>query len=359
MSGAMVPYHIRPNKYVERQLFIELLSHVDKVVPIVDYLYVSMGGRLLEDFKLLHGRLNLLKMMSIECDEVTYQGQLFNCPMGHIDCRRMKSAELIEDFDSLLSKYEAANTVVWLDYADPKHRGQQLSEFSTLVSKLGSYDIAKITLNASLRTLVATGGEAEQHADETAQERGLRKLKGQLGDFLDKALTPSDLNASYLPIILADSIGRAALQGIASDRSNFVEPLAAFVYNDGHHNMLTVASIVLPYHRAAQATAEDEADQAARARLTWESFRRETRLERWPFLANDWQDVKRIRIPDLSMKERFWIHDCMKTEGRQLDVTNNPPPFRIGDDTEDITAEAIEMYTQFHRYYPNFLPVVL
>ena len=90
MSGAMVPYHIRPNKYVERQLFIELLSHVDKVVPIVDYLYVSMGGRLLEDFKLLHGRLNLLKMMSIECDEVTYQGQLFNCPMGHIDCRRMK-----------------------------------------------------------------------------------------------------------------------------------------------------------------------------------------------------------------------------------------------------------------------------
>ena len=49
----------------------------------------------------------------------------------------------------------------------------------------------------------------------------------------------------------------------------------------------------------------------------------------------------------------------MKTEGRQLDVTNNPPPFRIGDDTEDITAEAIEMYTQFHRYYPNFLPVVL
>ena len=139
----------------------------------------------------------------------------------------------------------------------------------------------------------------------------------------------------------------------------FVEPLTALVYNDGYHDMLTVTSIVLPYSLGGDDAAARELDEGTCAKAAVTAFRRQTRLDAWPFLANDWPEVRRISIPDLSVKERLKIHECLRDHHGDLDAVDRDLPFRIGDDLEDATKEAIEMYANYYRYYPNFLPVNL
>lgn len=58
MSGASIPYHLRPNKAIDRYAFLELLSKVDRYIDcdISQYKYVGFGGHSLEDFKYIHSR---------------------------------------------------------------------------------------------------------------------------------------------------------------------------------------------------------------------------------------------------------------------------------------------------------------
>ena len=44
MSGVDVPYHLRPNKYVDRQIFIDLLHRLDRVRPLSRSVYVIKVG---------------------------------------------------------------------------------------------------------------------------------------------------------------------------------------------------------------------------------------------------------------------------------------------------------------------------
>ena len=44
------PYHQRPNKTVDRYLFVELLSKINRYRHIGDYSYIGLGGPSLEDF---------------------------------------------------------------------------------------------------------------------------------------------------------------------------------------------------------------------------------------------------------------------------------------------------------------------
>ncbi len=58
MSGGGVSYNLRPNKYVERQLFVELLRMVMSGSNFDNWVYVSLGGPQLEDHRLVHHQLN-------------------------------------------------------------------------------------------------------------------------------------------------------------------------------------------------------------------------------------------------------------------------------------------------------------
>ena len=58
---------------------------------MTDYFYVSMGGRLMEDFKLVHSRFGIRSMISIEMNETAYQRQVFNKPFAEIHCHQIPS----------------------------------------------------------------------------------------------------------------------------------------------------------------------------------------------------------------------------------------------------------------------------
>ena len=67
-SPSSVPFHLRPNKYVERRVFIELLDYVHGAFGMSNALYISMGGRLLEDHRLVHDAFRTRRLISIEAD---------------------------------------------------------------------------------------------------------------------------------------------------------------------------------------------------------------------------------------------------------------------------------------------------
>jgi len=54
MTGEQIPYHLRPNKYVERELFCELLLRLGSQFDLKKYMYASMGGKFLTDHYLMH-----------------------------------------------------------------------------------------------------------------------------------------------------------------------------------------------------------------------------------------------------------------------------------------------------------------
>jgi hypothetical protein len=99
MSGENVPYYLRPNKFVERLLFIELLEHIGHFKQLKEYSYVSMGGKFLEDFKLIHEHLNLKELFSVEVDGVTFGRQLFNRPLKFINCAKSNSTDFLKSID--------------------------------------------------------------------------------------------------------------------------------------------------------------------------------------------------------------------------------------------------------------------
>jgi len=331
MSGSDVPYHLRPNKFVERQIFIEILERIDKWKDLDKYLYISMGGRYLEDLKLIHTRFGINNLFSIEQDPITLQRQLFNKPIGLIKCRQLSSAELIKEFDNLLSEFNADNCIVWLDYADASKRQTQLREFETLITKLKANDVVKITLNASLKTLA---DENEFDSTEEFQKHALEKIKNKLGDYFPNSyIEHKQMTSSGLADLLSQSVKKAALNGLRGSPDLKFYPLAQLKYNDAFHSMFTLTAIILK---------EEESDE----------FNRRTNIKSYDFHTPSWHDIYEISVPDLSLKEKFAIDEILFSVTD--DIMHERLPFRFNKDNSK-SLDILRNYIKHYKRYPNFV----
>ncbi|WP_368860746.1 O-methyltransferase [Vibrio cincinnatiensis] len=123
-TGTSIPYHLRPNKAVERGLFIQSLRKINKYLNISDYRYIGFGGPFLEDFKALHHELKISDMVCIEVNENVRRRQQFNKPLSCIDFldRACSAKDFINehDFDK--------KSIVWLDFVSFKDLSHQLSD---------------------------------------------------------------------------------------------------------------------------------------------------------------------------------------------------------------------------------------
>ena len=64
-------YHLRPNKYVDRCLFVAALERINTIIKLKSHRYIGFGSYLFDDFKLLHDRLDISSMISLEADSET------------------------------------------------------------------------------------------------------------------------------------------------------------------------------------------------------------------------------------------------------------------------------------------------
>src|SRR5438128_1087470 len=93
MSGATLPYHLRPNKAVDRLLFVDLLARLDSAVSIADnYEYVGLGGFTMEEFRMIHERFYELPLKSLEENRQVERRARFNAPNSRVIFRRQPAA---------------------------------------------------------------------------------------------------------------------------------------------------------------------------------------------------------------------------------------------------------------------------
>lgn len=323
-SGGNIPYHLRQNKAIERSLFIDLLSRIGRYRNISDYTYIGFGGPFLEDFKSLHSNLRIKSMISIESDINVAKRQLFNKPLSCIEIRNENSADF-------LASYEFVDpSIVWLDYAIPSMLADQLAETQSLISKLTSGDIFKITLNATPETLgkPKDGSDLKIFRAEEATRR--------LGGYGPAVVDPDLVTFKNFPSLLLHALYSACKRGVESAKRLYVQPLSSFVYKDGQQ-MITATGVVL-----------NKADKDA--------FFSQSRLNHWPHRNLEWERPKSISIPDLSAKERLHVESLLpEAESEKIREAFG---YFIGDDEKEAN-ELMSNFVNYYRLSPYFSRVVV
>lgn len=334
MAGARVPYHLRQNKHIDREIFLDLLSSVGRKVLFRNYLYIGFGGPFFEDFKALHTRLGVRNMLSIEMDDWVYRRQKNNVPYGCIRSKRMKSDELIQRLTVVRAEFpDTRNVLCWLDYASPKELPTQLDEIRTLLPKLSGHDIVKVTFNASPATL----GDlpANEVTGPDLRERRLEHRKGRLRTRLGRKFPGSveneDLTPENYPALLLRILQLQVSESMRENPGLTFQPLGCFTYADSEHRMLTCAGVLLRHKERDRFLSSTRLRKAEVASLNWE--------------------IHNIDVPYLSAREKLLL------DQKIFEMT----PDKIVEDhglwfDEDATRSAamVADYIRLYRYYPHF-----
>lgn len=324
-QGGSIAYHLRQNKAIERNLFVDLLSRVGRYVNISGYSYIGFGGPFLEDFKHLHSALRISKMVSLEMDPNVYKRQMFNKPLSCISLRNESSGDFLNNYEFDTD----AGNVVWFDYANTDITSQ-LTETQRLIEKLGHGDIFKITVNASPTAL----GEPRDRS-ETLEFRAAA-LASRLSSYGPAEITTESVVTKNYPKTLLAAIMSAVKHGLAGDPNIVLQPLAAFVYSDGQQ-MLTVTGILL---HASEI----------------ERFLEQTRLPHWSFFNSQCLDPTSISVPILSTRERVHIESLLPEAGVE-DIQRALDYYTAS--TERIAQEEMSNFVNFYRMFPWYSRVIL
>ena len=302
-------YQLRPNKAVDRFIFIEAIRRLESVANLSEYTYFGMGGPYLEDFRVLYEVCQDIGMVSIEKDEQVYKRQEFHRPCRPLILRRMDVFDFVDQYDS-----EGKKSIFWLDFTGLEYRHFEC--FIQLLPKLEEGSVLKITLRA--------------HAKDYFQ---------RTGEFLDKfeALMPHSI--SEIPERnedfgkLVHDMLRVAVQRALEGLSDIVfQPITSFFYSDGSY-MLTFTGILCSNETSSQF---------------------QNAFEGLEFANLGWGDPQRIDVPTLSTKERLHLQGKLPPNNPAGDVLMKTLGYLLGTN-KSATKRKLEQYSTFHRHYPYFM----
>lgn len=324
MSSRTIAYHLRPNKAVDRALFLDLLTRVGRAFNISDYHYYGFGGPFMEDFRAIHTALRVENMHCIERSPTVQARQRFNSPIRGIEY-------ILSTASDFLVGFEADDpSVVWLDFTSPGELKQQLDDTRVLVSKLAEGDVFRVTLNAQVSSLREPSRELNEKELVVIRKA---QFEERAGEYLPKVVKDSCFRQDKYPALLLQSVVAAANKGVSSSPTLCVQPLSAYSYSDGTP-MLTATGIVL-------------------RKDFRQKFIQETRLGHWPFASLDWKYPLEINLPVLSTRERLALETLMP----QGTVADAKALLKDVVAVDGIEPAGIASFKQFYRIYPEFVRV--
>ena len=210
-------YKLRPNKAVDRELFLSLLVRLAVPLGIDGYQYIGLGGPFLEDFRIVHTRLGINDMICVDEDEETHKRQLFNRPVESINCVHSNLEQYLDS-----SEFEKP-VILWLDFTDPRGIQAQIETFSQQIEVLPTKSILRITLNSNASSLgdpnkkevaVKVDGQGDSPLP-TLQEWRLARFKKRFPDHYPATIKTEDMTqknyGSLLLQVLKLAGERAAL----------------------------------------------------------------------------------------------------------------------------------------------------
>ncbi|HEX2552450.1 MAG TPA: O-methyltransferase [Microvirga sp.] len=336
MSGAAIPYHLRPHKSLDRRLFLDLLSRYERWQPLDNYAYISMGAYPLEDHKLVHRLLGLTKLVAFDLNPEIVARQKFNRPIETCQCIERHSRDVARNLETVLSECgfpEDTGAIVWLDYTEPSKIGDQLREFEDLIDQLKPGDIARVTVNAQPYGLLHPKQEEEPASSkEKKQKKQFENLKERIGDYLPSWVTWESMTLEQLPLALSAAFATAARNALPVGGTTQFAPLSIVRYADGQQ-MLVVTGTV--------AKNEDLAGMAERMDLA-----------HWPFTSSDWSKIHQLVVPDLTLRERLFLERGVLTMNSAQIIDE----LGFKDASGVNIQEFLEVFRTYYRFYPTLLP---
>jgi hypothetical protein len=265
------PYHLRPNKAVDRFLLIEVIRKLEKHNNLSDYTYFGLGGPYLEEFRLLYDFCPKIKMVSIERDTDTYNRQKFHLPCGNIELVNSR-------FKSYIAQYDAKDqkSIFWLDYTDLEYGN--FEDFMTLLGKVARDSLIKISLRAN----------PSDYIDNS--ELFKRKFEALMPDPL---LDPPRRIRDFA-ILIQSMLRIAAEKALPSGINHTYQIVSSYYYAD-----------TTPMYTATGIVCERES-----LHFVKEIFNNTS-------LVNlDWRPPKKIDVPILSTKERLFLAKYLSCKQR-------------------------------------------
>lgn len=329
-AGSSLPYRLRPNKAVDRELFLSLLMRLAPKLALEKYQYVGLGGPFLEDFRLIHARLGIVRMTCIEFEEEVHKRQLFNRPIASIECVHSKLEDYLDenDFDT--------PAIIWFDYTEPRGITAQIQRFARTIGTVPVGSVMRVTLNANPAALgkpdpkdisVDVDGEVSEDRTQkpTIQEWRLSVFKERLGTLFPSGLTAGDMNFKTYGLSLLRALNLAVEKEALSFRDRRLVWALATHYADGQ--AMVTASVVV--------CSSDDNDI-------------ETLVKGWEFYTTT-DAPHRLDLPALSTLERLTMEsndDAQSQLGFELPKS-------------DMGENPFEVFKKFYRMYPHFSRVEL
>lgn len=314
-------YHLRPNKYIDRSLFVEALLKLAGLYNFSLYRYVGFGSYSFDDFKAIHCKLGISSMVSLEADEKIAKRADFNKPYKCIEIVQERSSDCL----SQLTEYDSGQ-IVWLDYTSSKDIYSQFSDAITLLRRSQPGDVLRFTFNANPATLASSKDDL---SEKELHETRFAVLKVRLEEYLDPKALPKDMNLKTYPRVLRNSLHYALNREVGAPNpydTKRILPLFSTVYQDGQQ-MLTAAYIVV-----------NSGQEEERIRILFDG---------WEIPCLEWDAEERIQIPYLTDREYWEVIRQLPAENGAESLLDKYP--FIYNQLEDA-----ESFVKFYRSYPRF-----
>lgn len=315
-AGSSLPYRLRPNKAVDRELFLSLLMRLAPKLVLDKYHYVGLGGPFLEDFRLIHGRLGISKMTCIETEEQVHLRQKFNRPIASIECVHKSLEDYLDetDFDS--------PAIIWFDYTEPRGITSQIERFARTIGTVPIGSILRVTLNANPSSLGKPDGNL---SEAELMEWRLQSFKRRLGALFPSGLIADGMKQKNFGKSLLHALKLAVEKEVLSFRDRRIVWALATHYADGQA-MVTAALVVC---QNGDKTIEES-------------------VKAWEFHTTT-DTPHRVDLPALSTLERLTMEsndDAQTKMGFELPKS-------------DMDENPFEIFKKFYRIYPHFSRVEL
>lgn len=322
-SSSNVPYKLRPNKAVDRELFLALLARLSAELRLEKYKYVGLGGPFLEDFRLIHARIGIRDMDCVEIEEKTHKRQKFNKPIESIQCIHSSLEDFLDE-----SEFESP-VVLWLDYTDPKTIQTQMDTFSRQIIELPIRSVVRITLNANPSSLgkpdasklaVRLPGDQSTGGGETELEWRLERFKERLADYFPAGLSAEDMKHQSYGKALLNALRLSAEKAVLDVKDRKIAWALATHYSDGQA-MVTATAIVV--------NSNDDVVKKM--------------LDEWEYRSSP-QEPHVLDLPALSILERLTMESC------------DDPKDKLGYELpkSDMKQDPFEAFRKYYRVFPYF-----
>lgn len=319
-------YHLRPHKAVDRNLFIEALLRLGRIIDFSTYRYIGFGSYEFDEFKQVYRVLGLEDMHSIEKDTDIYRRQSFNRPYSCIKLfNKTCGSYFDEDYD------ETRHSIIWADFTEANSKYSQCQDISNISSKIQDEDILRITFNANAASVPTGTVPTDSIPVEERKKYRFDWLKKKLVEYFPEGATKEEITNDKYPLFLLKVIKKAIYKDLDHDLSAC--PLCCYVYSD-HMQMMTVTVLIC--------RTESKKDKVLEINNTYKDWGSYINID-------SWTSIIKIDLPPLTVHEQLEIGQYERDQDGIREIEK-----RLG-----IKEEELKKYWLFSRYYPNFQPVLI